>query len=107
MEWAEAEQQVKALMEKHGYRTQEGVPARIDWEGREHLLDLRCVQCVNLRDVLKGEKKVALRIEAAVRERKDRWMSVRLLGTLAEECRKAHGAVCHAGGRGIFRRGNG
>ena len=39
MEWAEAEQQVKALMEKHGYRTQEGVPARIDWEGREHLFE--------------------------------------------------------------------
>ena len=85
MEWAEAEQQVKALMEKHGYRTQEGVPARIDWEGREHLLDLRCVQCVNLRDVLKGEKKVALRIEAAVRERKDRWMSARCAGRRVPE----------------------
>ena len=42
MEWAEAERQVKAIMEKHGYRTMEGVPAKIDWEGREHLLDLRC-----------------------------------------------------------------
>ena len=93
MEWAEAEQQVKALMEKHGYRTREGVPARIDWEGREHLLDLRCVQWVNLRDVLKGEKKVALRIEAAVRERKDRWMSTRLVGALTEECRKAEGLM--------------
>ena len=41
MEWAEAERQVKALMEKHGYRTMEGVPAKIDWEGREHLLDIR------------------------------------------------------------------
>jgi len=93
MEWAEAEQQVKALMEKHGYQTREGVPARIDWEGREHLLDLRCVQCVNLRDVLKGEKKVALRIEAAVREKRDRWMSARLVGALAEECRKAEGLM--------------
>lgn len=56
MEWAEAERQVKAIMEKHGYRTMEGVPAKIDWEGREHLLDLRCVQCAGLRDALKGGK---------------------------------------------------
>ena len=93
MEWAEAERQVKALMEKHGYRTMEGVPAKIDWEGREHLLDIRCVQCAGLRDALKGGKKVALRVEAAVRERKDRWMTVRLVGALAEECRRAEGLM--------------
>ncbi|GFI48723.1 hypothetical protein IMSAGC019_04060 [Lachnospiraceae bacterium] len=93
MEWAEAERQVKAIMEKHGYRTMEGVPAKIDWEGREHLLDLRCVQCAGLRDALKGGKKVALRVEAAVRERKDRWMTVRLVGELAEECRRAEGLM--------------
>ena len=91
--WKEAERQVKAIMEKHGYRTMEGVPAKIDWEGREHLLDLRCVQCASLRDALKGGKKVALRVEAAVRERKDRWMTVRLVGELAEECRRAEGLM--------------
>ena len=80
MEWEEAEQQVKAIMEKHGYRTKAGVPARIEWEGREHLLDIRCVQCANLRDT----HRVALRIEAAVHERKDRWMSARQIGELAE-----------------------
>ena len=90
MEWAEAEQQVKAIMEKHGYRTKAGVPARVDWEGREHLLDLRCVQCASLMGIGRREEKVALRIEAAVHKRDDRWMSVRQTGELAEEIGRAH-----------------
>ena len=89
MEWAEAEQRVKTIMEKHGYRTKDGVPARIEWEGREHLLDIRCVQCADIRDI----HSVALRIEAAVRERKDRWMSAQQTGELAEECRRAEGLM--------------
>lgn len=93
MEWAEAERQVKAVMEKHGYRTKEGIPARIEWEGREHMLDIRCIQCVNLKDVRKDAETVALRIEAAVHERKDRWMSARLVSALAEECRRAEGLI--------------
>ena len=93
MEWAEEEQRVKAIMEKHGYRTKAGVPARVDWEGREHLLDLRCVQCASLMGIGRREEKVALRIEAAVHKRDDRWMSVRQTGELAEECRKAEGLM--------------
>ena len=101
MEWAEAEQQVKAIMEKHGYRTKAGVPARVDWEGREHLLDLRCVQCASLMGIGRREEKVALRIEAAVHKRDDRWMSVRQTGELAEECRKAEGLMREVADREI------
>ena len=36
---------------------------------------------------------MALRVEAAVRERKDRWMTARLVGALAEECRRAEGLM--------------
>lgn len=36
---------------------------------------------------------MALRIEAAVHKRDDRWMSVRQTGELAEECRKAEGLM--------------
>lgn len=93
MTWKEAERKMKALMEKHGYQTADEETTRIKWDGEEHLLGLKCVQYVNIKDIGRTQEKVTLGVEAYIRERKNKRLTLRESRQLSEECRRAEGLM--------------